>query len=285
MAAPKKKETLTKTLSKRPKLEAAEWDFRWVKNQAEAEAVYHYELGREILREAKYVLKSQDKYEELLKCVTSLRLRKIIFSPITDTGDDQLNYTLKYLGEITKGLKAVSGLPPSSCFVINRIRKHFPKNKPRPGILIRKRIISNIDPSEADLPYTVIELIISNYDYPTKTVAKQILNNWVDKSKYFPEQESGRPENSLIKLAAYRYAQRVPQGMNIQHAFANELNLTQREELSTQSGLERTVYGKKLYKKFLKTEGAAQSSWSGDINFLRDIVVKNVSLLTPVIYG
>ena len=283
MAAPKKKETLTKALSKRPKLGPEEWDFRWVKDEAEASAVYEYELGREILREARYILKSETKYNELLQCVTALRSNNFSFSPIIHVEDDQLIYSLKYLAEISKGLKLKDGLPPSSCFVKERIRKQFSKAKPRPGILIRKRILSKINPSEADLPYKVIEIIISNYDYPTKKVAKQILNKWVDNSKYFPEKESGRPTSSLIKLAAYRYAQRVPQGMNIQHDFVNALNLKSGIETNTESRLESSPCGNKLYKKFLKKDGAAQSSWSEDINFLRNIIVEKVGLLTPLL--
>lgn len=273
MAAPKKKETLTKALSKRPKLGPEEWDFRWVKNDAEASAVYRYELVREILRESSYVLKSKKKRQRFLKCIKDESSDGINFSPIYDLArDNQLGYDLQYFDKISQGQELRDGLAPHSYLVKAIIRKDLKYNKPKPKVCIRRQRPGVIDSFEAEHgPFTVMELVFPNYDYPTKKEVRLIIDQWIEKFKQFPENESGRPVNPLIKLAAYRFAQRVSQSMNIQHSFTKELN--------SESKFKRSTYGNSIYKKYLKDAAVSQSSWSEDINEFRKILVTKIRLL------
>jgi hypothetical protein len=279
MAAPKKNETLSKALSKRPTLGPREWDFRWVKDDDEALAVYRYELIREILRESKYALKSEKKHQRFLKCIKDEGWDDPVhFSPIYDlTKDDQIGYDLQYFSKISKGQKLTDGLPPDSYSVKSIIRKYLRNKKPQPSVLIRRQQPGIIDSYEADHgPFTVMELVFLNYEYPTKKEVKLIINKWIEKFKQFPENESGRPVNPLIKLAAYRFAQRVSLSMNRQHAFTKELNL--------ESKFKRSTCGNSLYKKYLKQPAVSQSSWSDDINSFRKILINKTRLIASY-YG
>ena len=268
MAAPKKKDTLSKALSKRPKLEAAEWDFRWIKNDAEALAVYRYEIGREILREARYALKSPERYEKLIEYFSELRLN--LFSPINSIGDGRLAYTLSHVAEISEG-QLISGLPPSAYLIKKQIRKQITKNIPHAKLLIRRQPPGVIDPVDIEHgPDKVFELIFSDFDYPTKKEAKQILNKWVDDSKYFQQKKAGRHTNPLVRLAAYRYSQGEDKP---QYSIEKGLN---------KSEISEEPYGKELFKKyFLLTKASIPaSSWSDDINQVKKVLRKDVQLLS-----
>jgi len=276
VTAPNKKKALTIALSKRPMLDATEWDFRWVRNKAEALAVYRYELGREILREVRYILKSDKSYAELLEYIREESLPGYTFPTLYDAADDhELGDDIYYLTKISRGMELIGGLPPHSLLVINNIRKNLLNKKTQERLLIRKQLPGEIDAFDAEYgPETVMELIFSNINYPTKKEIKTFLNEWVDSFEYFTNNKSGRPVNPLIKLAAYRFAQRPPQGSNIQHEFD--------KQLKSESKFERSSYGNSLYKKYLNKDAVSQSSWSEDINFINKILVRKARILSRI---
>lgn len=194
MAAPKKKEALAKALSKRTKLGAEEWDFRWVKNDAEASAVYRYELGREILREARYALK--DGYEIFFKQIQSIlsdfgkSSLSYLFHPVVNPVKSLQADTLNYLARISYGEAQTDGIPPPAYLVRKKIRSRLKSQK----LILDEMIIKEVKASEPpEDGITVISLTFSRYEShrPTRSKAKKIINKWLVSLSTFSEKKWG----------------------------------------------------------------------------------------------
>jgi hypothetical protein len=273
MAAPKKRETLSKALFKRPKLEAAEWDFRWVKNEAEASAVYRYELGREILREASYVLKNKHEtfYKQIQSILADFGKSSLshLFHPVINPRKSPQADTLNYLARISYGEAQIDGIPPPAYLVRKKIRSGLKSQK----LILDEIIIKEIEASETPKDgTTVITLTFSRYESerPTKSKAKEIINNWLAKSNYFQRKKAGRDTNTLVKLAAYRYSQGEDKPL---YSIDKGLN---------ESKVIKEDYGKDLFEKYIISEERKHipaSSWSDDINEIKSILRKELQEL------
>jgi len=271
---PGKPKPLIKTLQGRADLPSVEWDFRWIENAYQERAVYRYEMGREIFREATRRLSgNKDALNELRDSAKKgywIIPKDALFHPLLS--NEELAY---YLG-FTFGIAGAArldkeGMPPPAFKIKAAIEKAAKKDAR--GIETTASLTSatkdrakrktapkgqawiKFGKPEDFGPERTILITFEEYDLPDKSALLKAFKQWLSKQSYIPSKRKGRPEASpLQRLSAFRFS----------HGRPNEQPFAGFKKLLSESNLTQADYGKSLYVKNNVGKNSA-STWSDDI--------------------
>ena len=232
-----------------PKLECAEWDYRWISSQSEWAVVTGYELGREVIRQANYKLRrdhsvapGSDASAELHPAwqwfVSEGRLKGLMeAADKPGMQDSNLARLLSVVVSSRPDPANMSSLPLPAYSCRKWIRSQAKKEQPKEGLRFQSRVMGPWSPDCEDdsPPSDLFDLLVwedMSIPYPchqiiihvpmlqrlTRREAQAEFAKWVAKSDLFIG--PGRSQTpALLQLAFYRFNQGRP-GLNKTGDFA-----------------------------------------------------------------
>ena len=232
-----------------PKLECAEWDYRWISSQSEWAVVTGYELGREVIRQANYKLHRDhpvgsgstpgvELHPAWQWFVSEGRLKGLMeAADKPGIQDSNLARLLSVVVSSRPDPANMSSLPLPAYSCRKWIRSQAKKAQPKEGLRFQSRVMGPWSPDCEDdsppsdlfdllvwedmiIPYPCHQIIIHvpMLQRLTRRQAQAEFAKWVAKSDLFIG--PGRSQTpALLQLAFYRFNQGRP-GLNKTGDFA-----------------------------------------------------------------
>lgn len=273
-----------------PKLECAEWDYRWISSQSEWAVVTGYELGREVIRQANYILHwdypvapgssaGAELHPAWAWFVSAGKLKELM-EAAGRPGMDESNLAraLSLVVSSCPDGSSLISLPPSALKCRDWIRARSKIKQPKQGLRFQPQVEGewqpdceeDIPPSDRfdllvwgdmDIPYPCHQVIIHipMLQPLTRRQAQAEFAKWVAKSGYFVG--PGRSQvPALLQLAFYRFNQGRA-GLNQAGEFAVQFEPRNAKKGSVNA--ESADFGDELYRPMVRrTYGGANVLWS-----------------------
>jgi hypothetical protein len=241
-----------------PLLGPMEWDFRWVTSQSQWSVATGYEIGREVIRQANYILKQDHSVASVLHpawrwFVVGGGLEKLMYS-VGSPGmpESSLARVLEPLVSSFPDFGKLETLPPSSFGRKPWIRSQAKKKQPKQALLFQSQVVGEWLPDTEDdgAPRDLSELLVwgpLDISYPchkvvmhvpmlqlmTRKEAQHAFANWVAGSGLFIG--PGRsPMPKLLQLAFFRFNQ-GREGLNQSGAFRVQFEPRNAKEVNKES--------------------------------------------------
>jgi hypothetical protein len=279
-----------------PKLECAEWDYRWISSQSEWNVATGYEVGREVIRQASYILHrdhplapdsgaSADLHPAWAWFVSAGKLKELMWAADRPGRDDSnLARALSMLVSSCPEGSSMSTLPPSALKCRGWIRARSKNRQPKQDLLFQSQVEGEWQPQCEDdsPPSDLFDLLVwgdVNIPYPchqvilhvpmlqqlTRRQAQAEFAKWVAKSDLFIG--PGRSKTpTLLQLAFYRFNQGRA-GLNQSGEFAVQFEPRNAAEGCVNA--ESSAFGDALYRPIVRrTYGGANALWSKSLKVI-----------------